>query len=393
MRDSLYLAWRYVAYHRIKTGIVMLSIALILFVPVGLRFLVTESAKQLTARADATPLLIGAKGSPLELVLSSIYFRADEPESIAYAQFRRVADSGLAQAIPLHVRFDSGGAPIVGTSLDYFDFRGLRIATGEKFAILGECVLGARLARERGVGSGDFVISSPKTVFDLAGAYPLKMRVTGVLAPSGTADDRAIFVDVKTAWVIEGLFHGHQDLAQKEAASRVLKREGNNITANASVVEYTEITPANVGSFHAHGDPDQYPITAVVAVPHDQKAAALLRGRYTSQGETRQIVRPREVMDELVATIFTVERYVIAAVVLVASATLATVVLVFLLSFRLRRREIETMVKIGGSRAGIAGLLALEVGYVLVGSVALAGVLTWLTTTFGADLVRGLIVS
>jgi ABC-type antimicrobial peptide transport system permease subunit len=48
-----------------------------------------------------------------------------------------------------------------------------------------------------------------------------------------------------------------------------------------------------------------------------------------------------------------VQTFVIAAVVVVGISTLATAILVFMLSLRLRRREIETMRKIGGSRASI----------------------------------------
>ena len=74
MRDALYLAFRYLAYHKVKTAILVTSITLIVFLPVGLRVLVSQSEEQLTARAAATPLLVGAKGSPLELALNSLYF-------------------------------------------------------------------------------------------------------------------------------------------------------------------------------------------------------------------------------------------------------------------------------------------------------------------------------
>ena len=67
MTGLLYMAWRYLAYHRIKTMILVLSITLIAYLPIGLRVLVGQSAQQLTARAEATPLLVGVKGSPLEL--------------------------------------------------------------------------------------------------------------------------------------------------------------------------------------------------------------------------------------------------------------------------------------------------------------------------------------
>ena len=80
MKHTAYLAWKYLAYHRFKTAILVTSITLIVFLPVGLRVLVDQSSKQLTARAEATPLIIGAKGSPLELVLNSLYFGSDTPE-------------------------------------------------------------------------------------------------------------------------------------------------------------------------------------------------------------------------------------------------------------------------------------------------------------------------
>ncbi|MGB6852421.1 MAG: hypothetical protein WBG49_07470, partial [Thermoanaerobaculia bacterium] len=64
MKDVLYLAWRYLAYHRIKSAILIAAITLIVFLPVGLNVIVGQSAEELTARADATPLLVGAKGSP-----------------------------------------------------------------------------------------------------------------------------------------------------------------------------------------------------------------------------------------------------------------------------------------------------------------------------------------
>ena len=47
------------------------------------------------------------------------------------------------------------------------------------------------------------------------------------------------------------------------AASGVLERDGDTITANASVVQYNEITPDNIDSFHFHGDLSDYPVGAV----------------------------------------------------------------------------------------------------------------------------------
>ena len=391
MSQILYLAWKYLAFHRIKTAILVTAITLIFYLPVGLRVLVEQSSEQLTARAEATPLLMGSKGSPLELVLNSLYYRSEYPEVMSYAEVGRVTDSGLAQAIPMYVRYQSRGHPIVGTSFEYFDFRGLRIESGRHLGMLGECILGARLAESLGVGVGDFVVSSPESVFDIAGVYPLKMPVVGILAFSDSPDDDAVFVDIKTTWVIEGIAHGHMDMSQPEAAPGVLAVEEDNVVANASVVQFNEITEENIDSFHFHGDLSACPITAVIVVPPDQKSSALLQGRYQGTDERVQVARPVTVMNELLETILTVQRFVIAGAVIVGLATLASAALVFMLSLRLRRREIETLFKIGGSRVSVAAVMASEIVVVIATGVVLASVLTFVTSQFGGVVIRALI--
>ena len=390
MRHVFYMAWRYVAFHRLKSSILVGAIALIVFIPAALRVLVRQGETQLTARAEATPLLLGTRDSPLELVLNSLYFSSDVPETLAFGRVNDVAGTGLAEAIPLYVRFRSQDNPIVGTTLDYFAARGLRVAAGRQMTSLGECVVGAAVAAARGLKPGDHVTSSPESVFDLAGVYPLKTRVTGVLAPSGGPDDDAIFVDVKTAWIMEGLAHGHEDLSQPGAAGRVLRREGNTIVGNASVREYQEITRDNIDSFHFHGDVAEFPITAVIVLPADQKSRALLLGRYQSH-ETLQLLLPPAVVDEFLATVFSVQSVIVAALFVVGATTAALVALVFLLSLRLRRGEIETMMKIGGSRRRIASILGLEMVGVLGLGLLLSAGLTWGTSQIGPTAIRYLL--
>ncbi len=125
----------------------------------------------------------------------------------------------------------------------------------------------------------------------------------------------------------------------------------------------------------------------MIAVPKDHKSKTLLRGQYLGSSETCQIVQPSEVMDGLLATIFTVQGYVVLCILLVGGATLATMTLVFLLSLRLRRREIETLVKVGGSRRRVAWLMASEMVAVLLAGVLLAAVLMSLTAWLGPALV------
>lgn len=388
MLESFYLAWKYIAYNRIKTAVLVACVTLIAFLPFALQLLLDESERQLMSRAVSTPLVIGAKGSALDLVMNTLYFGDERPEAITMAAVERIWETDLALPIPIYARFKARGFPIVGTSLDYFDFRGLRIAKGRSLAILGDCVLGARAAEDLGLDPDDHLVSSPEMLFDLAGVYPLKMKVVGILATTHTSDDLAVFVDLKTAWVIQGLGHGHQDVTQLNDPTLVLKRSGSNVAATAKLYHYTEISEKNIDSFHFHGNTDVYPITAIIAVPTDEKSGTILRGRYLAQEETQQILRPNEVIDGLLQNIFRIKNVLDAVVSVVALATIMAIVLVFALSLRLRQREIQTIFKIGCSRLTIAKLLAAEILIIVASSAVLCGIMLTVVHQFTNDLVR-----
>ena len=155
------------------------------------------------------------------------------------------------------------------------------------------------------------------------------MRITGVLAPNHTPDDEAVFVDLKTAWIIEGLAHGHQDLADPDAASAVRSREGNVIQANASVVEFNEVTEDNIDSFHFHGDPATYPLSAAILIPDSKKNRALALGEYQSETSTEQIVIPLVAITQLTETLFATRKMILAAFILLGAAALGLAALVF----------------------------------------------------------------
>jgi len=380
MIDSLYVAWRYLTFNWARSLTLVACVILIAVLPLALELLLDESQRQLLSRAETTPLVVGAKGSSLDLVMNSLYFGDTVPETISMAAVDRVADTDLALPIPLYVRFKARGFPIVGTNLDYFEFRGLKIAAGRALNLLGECVLGARVAETLGLKPGDSLISSPETLFDLAGVYPLKMRVAGVLAPTHSADDLAVFVDLKTTWVIQGLVHGHEDVTKVADPTLVMGRSDGNVTATPKLVQYTEITPENIGSFHFHGDP---------------ASAAILRGRFVvagNDGDMHQILVPREVIDGLLANIFRIRNVLDAVILVVGTATVLALVLVFALSLRLRQREIRTIFKLGCSRSTVARLLGAEIFIILAAAATLTGLLLAVVAHFDEPLVRALFI-
>ena len=392
MRHSLYIAWQYIRFNKVKTLTLVACITLIAFLPFALNLLLDESEKKLMSRAVSTPLIVGAKGSALDLVMNTLYLGGDAPETITMAASDRIQDSDLAVAVPMDVRFKARGYPIIGTTLDYYEFRRFNIAQGRNLAIVGDCVIGSDVARSLCLKPGDRLVSSPENMFDIAGVYPLKMKVVGVLEKTHTSDDLGVFVDLKTNWVIQGLGHGHEDVTRLKDPTLVYKRTDSNVAATAKLYHYAEITEENVDDFHFHGDLQDYPITAVIALPYDDKSATLLRGRFLSKEETLQIVQPRDTIDGLLQTIFRIKNVLDAVITIVSLATILAIVLVFNLSLRLRQKEIQTIFKLGCSRMTIARLLASEVSIIVMVSAALCSLLMIGVNAYADDLVRVLFI-
>ena len=365
MMHTLYLAWRYLLHHRIKSVLLVLVVAVTLFLPAGLMVLAQQGEAELTARANATPLLLGAKGSPLELTLGSLYFRNVNLPVVPYGEVNQLEEAKLGLPIPLMLRYRSGDDPIAGTSLDYLRFRKLGIVEGNHFTRLGDCVVGSKVAKQRGLKPGSRVLSRPVDAFDVAGVHPLNMRVTGLLAPTGTADDEAIFCDVRTTWVIAGLGHGHK----------------KNVEPLPGVAaEYNEVTDDNLGSFHFHGDEATFPISAIVMVPTNEKAATRLLGRYRTPASTLQMVEPSVVMSELLANVVRIKKLALAALAMVGLCSLLLVGLVLLLSYRQRQAERQFLVQLGAARSRVGFLMFAEAVFViLLGAVFATGLtgLTW----------------
>ena len=377
MKNILFLALRYLRFNKIKTAILVFSVAVAVFLPLAVNLLVRDYQRDLLARANATPLIAGAPGSRLDLVLHALYFRGQPAHDLTMGDVATINNSGLALGIPILKKHSARGFPIVGTSLEYFNFRGLNITSGEGLTQVGDCVLGATVAAKLELKPGDKLMSDPENVFDLAGSYPVNMHVKGVLAPTGTADDGAIFTDYKTEWVIHGIMHGHEDVTRVDP-SLLIGRDASHVTASAAVLPFQEITDENIILFHTHGDEATFLVSAIIVVPHNTKSATILRGRYEDPKATVQLLVPKQVISETLDLVFRVKRFFAAQALLVGTAMALLLALVVLLSLRLRRGEMETMFKIGCSRMTIFWLQATEILIVVLAGIAIAAGLSWM---------------
>ena len=392
MKQSFYLAINYLRFHYLRTLILFVSIGLILYLPAGLKKLVSESEIQMMARADATPLIIGAKGNSTDLVINTLYFEQSELDALDMRILDELNSTGFGYAIPMLSFFEARDFPIIGTNLDYFEFRDLKIREGRTLRYVGECVLGERVADRLDLEPGDRLLSSPENFMDLAGIYPLEMEVVGILHPTNSPDDLAIFTDLKTNWIIMGLGHGHQDLQELSDPTLVLDRDSSHVTASSKLFIYNKIDGKDLESFHFHGDPGDYPISSVLFIPEDHKASTLLRGRYETGEMVDQIVVPSVVVDHLLQNIFRIKQIFNTIFVLVGLATLMILGLTVTLSLRLRKDELYTMFTIGSSRNKILQIVGFELLILLGMSLVVSVILYSLTGLFVENFIRLFII-
>jgi putative ABC transport system permease protein len=166
--------------------------------------LLTHQAQQAMGRdAKNIDLVIGAKGSPLQIILSSIY-QLDVPTgNIALKDAQALLKNPLIkEGIPLSMGDSYRGARIIGTTPAYIALYGGTFASGAVFTKPFEAVIGARAAAELGLSVGTKFVGAhgitqgPGT--QAHGEHPL--QVVGVLAATQTVLDRVILVNLETVW-------------------------------------------------------------------------------------------------------------------------------------------------------------------------------------------------
>ncbi len=362
----LRLALASLRYRWLRSGLLALCLALVLVLPLASHLLVDHYERTMRRRAAATPLVLGARGSQLGLVLSSLYFRAERLDPVEARHWRELAAEDRGLVVPLYAGHSAGGRPLIGTDLDYFGRRGLRLAEGRWPSLLSEVVVGAEAAAALELGPGSSLLSDRSELYNLAGAYPLRLRVVGVLEASGGPDDGVLFGDVKTTWVVEGLAHGHRDVVGESA-----------VVPLGVVKEFNEIDARNVASFHFHGDPAGFPLSACLLFPASERDRTVWATRFGAHPQV-QVVSPQAVIDDLLAAVFRLQAFFDAQLSLVLLAQAGLFGLIVTLSVRLRRAELRTLFRLGCARGTIAWLVAWELVILAACGALLGGISAWI---------------
>lgn len=391
MSGILYLSVLHIRFHIARSLTIVLVMATLITIPILGQFLTDAAEARMIARAAATPLIYGASRSELDLVLVGAYFRGDIDAKISMEDYTQLLAMRMAALAPIYKAGSSAKYPIIGTDIEYLSLRNLSVAQGRKPVKIGEVLLGADVAQTLGLGVGDEIQSDVVQAFDLAGAYPVGMTVSGILAYSNTPDDIAILTDLKTSWIVAGIGHGHADLADV-ARSAILKKNDGVATANASLKTLIRISSDNLSSFHTHGSEKKNPLTAILVFPDDPKAAALIRGRVGDEQNDRQIVRPVVPISGLLADVFAVKKVLDRVMIALSVAALIALGLVLSLSMQMRSKEFEIAQRLGGRR-GLSVLLASgELGILSLAALVLSTLLILVVRGIGTATIDTLVL-
>lgn len=203
---------------------------LLMAVGIAMMSFVLSTSRQLedSALRDAQgiDLVVGAKGSPLQLILSSVYHVDIPTGNIPLAAQAQLAQNRMVgKVIPLALGDSYDGFRIVGTDAGYIAHYNGTLAQGRMFAAPLEAVFGAQAAARTGIIlNGSFTGSHGMARGgDQHGDAPF--TAVGILKPTGTVLDRLILTPVESVWRVHEIAHGIDVNDAEEKAAMDEERE------------------------------------------------------------------------------------------------------------------------------------------------------------------------
>ncbi|MGV3727687.1 ABC transporter permease [Hydrogenophaga sp.] len=213
------LSWRYLWSRPLTTALNLLLLALGL---ASMAFLliardqVDRAFERDLAGIDA---VVGAKGSPMQLILSGVFHLDVPPGNIPLAEVRELEKNPqVAQLIPLSLGDNLGGFRIVGTTHAYPAHYGAKLAQGALWQAPLQAVLGAQVAQRTELQVGQAFEGAHGLGAGGAVHGDTPYNVTGVLAPCGCVLDRLVLTATESVWRVHDDMHAGANMSQEERA-------------------------------------------------------------------------------------------------------------------------------------------------------------------------------
>jgi len=345
---------------RFWSGAIAVIILLALSVALSTVVTLQERAVRLgTARAsEKFDLVVGAAGSDTQLTLSSVFLQPSPLPLMSGAMLGKLtADPRVAFAAPIGFGDSAMGFPIVGTTTQLIAALSPELAEGAIFARLGEAVIGSAVD----LPIGGRVNPMHGTVETGGHSHAeLSYRVSGKMAATGTAWDRAILVPIRAVWQLHGMGghdHDHEDAAVKNAQGS-LAVIGPNDTHNHDARIDVD------APLDEQFDASSPGIPAVLVKPKTIADAYRLRQEYRS--DTTLSIFPAEVLTRLYSTLGDARKLLLGIAIGTQVIVVFALLLVAVMHIGARKRQIGALRAFGAPVSAVMAIVWGELFFLLV---------------------------
>ena len=373
------LAVKSLRNRKFTVGLTIVSIALSVMLLLGVERIRSEAQSSFTNTVSGTDLIVGARTSPVQLLLSSVFGLGNATTNIGWQSYENISHHpAIAWTIPISLGDSHAGFRVMGTTGAYFDHfqcgrkQPLSMQNGAWFTSGDGAVLGAEAAEKLGykVGSGIVVAHGAGEVsFIEHDAHPF--HVTGILARTGTPVDRTVFVslagiDAIHAGMDPAHDHGHDPLAVITIADPHHAEEGHGAGHHDTVDE----------------DHNGHEPTAITAfyVGLKSRSAALSVQRMVNEykGEPLTAILPAVALQEFWEIVGVVEKTLLAVSGFVVLVGLSGMLVAIMTCLNERRREMAILRSVGARPMHVLSLIVGEAGLV-----TLMGIATGIALLYG----------
>ena len=224
--NVLSLSWRYLWSRPLATALNLLLLALGLASMAFVLIARDQIDRAFERDLQGIDAVVGAKGSPMQLILAGVFHLDVPPGNIALDDMKQLrSHPQVAQVIPLSLGDNLQGFRIVGTTAEYPAHYGATLAQGALWGRAMEAVLGAQVARTTGLVVGNTFVGA-HGLGQGGGAHGEALyTVTGLLAPCGCVLDRLVLTATESVWKVHDDMHATGDMDEEDRAAIEADRE------------------------------------------------------------------------------------------------------------------------------------------------------------------------
>lgn len=353
------------AYKNIISKPLNLLLSIILFaLGVGLINFLLLFQHQLESKFDANlasiDLVIGAKGSPLQLILCNMYHIDNPTGNVKISDAKAFLNPRhplIKLAVPLSLGDNYKSFRIVGTSPNILTLYNAKIATGDMWNKDLEVVIGQQVADEGKLAIGDSFTSSHGFNEDEDLAHEATFKVVGILDPTGSVIDQLILTNTSSIWNV----HNHEGGREADTSSEENKEE-------AAQIEETSNTHAGHAHEHVTAQtneelllhPDESITSILIQYKSKSNYQALSMPRAINENTSMQAAAPAYEINKLFSLIGVGASALQYIALLIGLVSALSIFISLYRSMKERKYELALMRVMGGSKTKLFTIVILE---------------------------------